>query len=93
MGHISLYDAKTHLSGLVERAAAGEEFVIAKNGVPMAKLVPLAKVTEPRKPARAMGIIRISPDFDEPDAQIEALFAGGEPDDGQDDRPVDAADR
>ncbi|NUB14257.1 type II toxin-antitoxin system prevent-host-death family antitoxin [Azospirillum brasilense] len=43
MGHISLYDAKTHLSGLVERAAAGEEFVIAKNGVPMAKLVPLPK--------------------------------------------------
>ena len=32
MGHISLYDAKTHLSGLVERAAAGEEFVIALRG-------------------------------------------------------------
>lgn len=84
MGHISLYDAKTHLSGLVDRAAAGEEFVIAKNGVPMAKLVPLPKVTEPRKPARALGVTRIAPDFDDPDAQIEALFAGGDPDEGPD---------
>ncbi|NUB27240.1 type II toxin-antitoxin system Phd/YefM family antitoxin [Azospirillum brasilense] len=80
MGHISLYDAKTHLSGLVERAAAGEEFVIAKNGVPMAKLVPLPKVTAPRTPARALGVTRIAPDFDAPDPQIDALFACGEPD-------------
>lgn len=81
MGHISLYDAKTHLSGLVDRAAAGEEFIIAKNGVPMAKLVPLPKVMEPRSPARALGVTRIAPDFDAPDAQIDALFAGDIPDD------------
>ncbi|MGY0709832.1 type II toxin-antitoxin system Phd/YefM family antitoxin [Azospirillum argentinense] len=84
MGHISLYDAKTHLSGLVDRAAAGEEFVIAKNGVPMAKLVPLPKVTAPRTPARALGVTRIAPDFDDPDPQIEGLFAGGDPHDGPD---------
>ncbi len=39
---VTLYQAKTHLSGLVDRAAAGEEIVIAKNGVPQARLVPLA---------------------------------------------------
>jgi prevent-host-death family protein len=39
---INLYEAKTQLSALVERAAAGEEIVIAKNGKPMARLVPLA---------------------------------------------------
>ncbi len=39
---VTLYAAKTHLSGLVDRAAAGEEIVIAKNGVPQARLVPLA---------------------------------------------------
>jgi prevent-host-death family protein len=37
----NLYEAKLHLSRLVDRAAAGEEIVIAKNGKPMAKLVPL----------------------------------------------------
>jgi prevent-host-death family protein len=41
MDPVSLYNAKTHLSSLVDRAAAGEEIVIAKNGIPRAKLVPL----------------------------------------------------
>lgn len=40
---INLYLAKTQLSALVDRAAAGEEIVIAKNGRPMARLVPLPK--------------------------------------------------
>ena len=39
MSQVNLYDAKTHLSALVDRAAAGEEIVIAKNGRPCAKLV------------------------------------------------------
>lgn len=38
---INLYEAKTQLSSLVERAASGEEIVIAKNGKPMARLVAL----------------------------------------------------
>ena len=46
---VTLYEAKTHLSGLVDRAAAGEEIVIAKNGVPQARLVPLAARGEPSK--------------------------------------------
>ena len=37
---VNLYAAKTHLSTLVDRAAAGEEIVIAKAGKPRAKLVP-----------------------------------------------------
>ena len=39
---ISLYEAKTHLSHLVERAAGGEEIVITKHGVPYARLLPMA---------------------------------------------------
>ena len=39
----NLYEAKTSLSQLVERAAAGEEIIIAKAGRPLAKLVPLPK--------------------------------------------------
>ena len=73
---VTLYQAKTHLSGLVDRAAAGEEIVIAKNGVPQAKLVPLVSRGEPRKPANAMRIRRIAADFDAPDPAIEALFGG-----------------
>lgn len=44
---INLYEAKTQLSALVERAAAGEEIVIAKNGKPMARLVPLGPQHRP----------------------------------------------
>jgi len=38
---VSLYEARTNLPDLVDRAAAGEEIVIARNGMPFAKLVPL----------------------------------------------------
>jgi prevent-host-death family protein len=38
---VNLYEARTHLSSLVERAAQGEEIVIAKAGMPMARLLPL----------------------------------------------------
>ena len=44
---LNLYDAKTHLSTLVEQASAGSEFVIAKAGRPMAKLVPITGITLP----------------------------------------------
>ena len=36
---VSLYEAKTKLSSLVDRAAGGEEIVISKNGVPQARLI------------------------------------------------------
>jgi prevent-host-death family protein len=62
----NLYDAKTHLSDLVERAARGEEIVIAKAGKPLAKLVPLAGRREPRKPGGWEGKVRIADDFDAP---------------------------
>jgi prevent-host-death family protein len=79
MSHfVTLYEAKTHLSGLVDRAAAGEEIVIAKNGVPQARLVPLASRGERRKPANAMRIRRIAADFNAPDPAIEALFGAEE---------------
>ena len=69
---VSLYDAKTRLSGLVDQAAAGAEIVIAKNGVPLAKLVPIAQRGVARTPANAMRISRIAADFDAPDATITA---------------------
>jgi prevent-host-death family protein len=76
---VSLYDAKTRLSSLVDRAAAGEEVVIAKNGVPRAKLVPIRFAGTARQPANALRITYIAPDFDAPDPEIERLFEGDDP--------------
>lgn len=42
---VNMHEAKTHLSRLVERAAAGEEVIIAKAGKPLVKLVPVEPVT------------------------------------------------
>jgi prevent-host-death family protein len=63
---VNLYEAKTHLSKLVDRAAAGEEIIIAKAGRPRAKLAPLPKATKPRRPAGALKLSRIAKDFDAP---------------------------
>jgi prevent-host-death family protein len=56
---VSLYDAKTTLSELVERAARGEEFVIAKSGKPRALLVPLGDVRPLRVPGKGRGKWRV----------------------------------
>lgn len=64
--HINIYDAKTRLSELVDRAASGEEIVIAKAGRPVARLVPLREVREGRAPGRWRGRARIAADFDAP---------------------------
>lgn len=77
MPTVNLYEAKTRLSALVERAAAGEEIVIAKNGVARARLVPVAAANAPRRPANALRISHLAEDFDAPDPAIARLFAGG----------------
>lgn len=61
---IDLYEAKTRLSELVDRASAGDEIVIAKAGKPVARLVPLRART--RVPGRGRGKIHVSDDFDSP---------------------------
>jgi prevent-host-death family protein len=74
---LNLYQAKTQLSKLVERAAAGEEIVIAKAGKPMARLVPI----EPRRPRRSgflKGKIWIADDFDETPEWLIRAFEQGE---------------
>ena len=62
----NLYQAKTELSALVDRCGKGEEFIIAKNGVPMARLVPLSRHKGRRKPGGWEGKIWIAQDFDAP---------------------------
>jgi prevent-host-death family protein len=74
---LNLYDAKTQLSSLVDQAAAGAEIIIAKNGRPMAKLVPYRPAAR-RRPGRGKGKIWIAADFDAPlPDDLLALFQGG----------------
>ena len=73
---LNLYQAKTQLSSLVEEAAAGSEIVIAKAGVPRARLVPLRTGVR-RRPGGSKGRIRIAADFDAPlPPAILAAFTG-----------------
>lgn len=55
MQTISINDAETHLSRLIEQAAAGEEIIIEKAGMPVARLVPLAV---PEQMPRILGLGR-----------------------------------
>jgi prevent-host-death family protein len=75
---VSLYHAKTHLSRLVDRAAAGEEIVIAKSGRARARLVPLEDRRGLRVPGRGRGKWRVRRTFDAPlpDELLEAFEAG-----------------
>ena len=63
---VELSDAQAAFSELVERAAAGEEIIVAVNGVPRAQLVPIAKEQPLRQPGALKGQIWAADDFDDP---------------------------
>jgi prevent-host-death family protein len=76
---INIYQAKTHLSELVERAANGEEIIIAKAGKPRARLVSLETDRVLRKPGVWKGQMWIAEDFDAPlPPEILRAFYGEE---------------
>jgi len=66
MAVVNVHEAKTHLSRLLARAAAGEEIVIARAGKPVAKLVPLPAALKPRKPGLLKGQFTLPDSFFEP---------------------------
>ena len=76
---VSLYEAKTQLSRLVDRVAAGEEIVITKSGRPRARLVPLEDTRALRVSGRGKGRWRLRKDFDAPlpDDVLRDFEAGG----------------
>ncbi|MCY4214613.1 MAG: type II toxin-antitoxin system prevent-host-death family antitoxin [Gammaproteobacteria bacterium] len=81
MQTINIHRAKTHLSRLVERAALGEPFIIAKAGKPMVKVVPLNFVDAPQRQRLGFmaGKIEVPDDFDSMGSkEIEQMFRGGE---------------
>jgi prevent-host-death family protein len=62
---VSLDDAQAQFAQLVERAASGEEIVISRNGIPLARLMPPASHNA-RRPAGALGVVTIDAAFDDP---------------------------
>ena len=81
MQSVNIHDAKTHLSRLVEDAARGKAFIIAKAGKPMVKVVPLeaGEMQEAHRLGFMAGEIRTPDDFDRMDAgRIAALFEGSD---------------
>jgi prevent-host-death family protein len=76
MEQINVDEAKTHLSRLLDRVEAGEEFVICWSGKPVARLVSYERTSRPRQPGAWRGKVRIADDFDELPEEIMAAFRG-----------------
>jgi prevent-host-death family protein len=76
---VNVYEAKTQLSKLIDRAMAGEDVVISRSGKPMVRLVPVPAPPSRRAPGSARGQIRMAPDFDELPVDVAAAFRGERP--------------
>lgn len=75
---VNVADAKARLPELIERAAAGEEIILARAGKPRARLIGLADSRKRlRVPGKGKGRFRLKPGFDQPLApDVLALFHG-----------------
>jgi prevent-host-death family protein len=72
METVNVYEAKTHLSKLLERVERGETVVIARAGKPVAVLGPYVDpAMEPRRPGIWAGQVWMSDDFDDPLPEFE----------------------
>ena len=75
---VNIHEAKAQLSKLVDQAAKGEAFVIAKAGKPLVKVTALEAPPEPRRLGFLDGEIAVPEDFNRMgDAEIVALFGSG----------------
>lgn len=77
MRTVNIHEAKTHLSRLIDRAAKGESFIIAKSGKPMVKVVAIdtPATGEARRVGFMAGQVSVPEDFDRMgNGEIEKLF-------------------
>ena len=75
---VNIHEAKTQLSKLVDRAAKGDAFVIAKAGKPLVRVAALDAPRAPQRLGFLAGEIAVPKDFDRMgEAEIAALFGGG----------------
>jgi prevent-host-death family protein len=79
MTTVNMLDAKSNLSRLVQAVESGEtdEVVIARNGVPAARLVPIARCPTGQRIGVARGRFEVPDDIDGSNAEVAALLRGG----------------
>ena len=77
--HYELHDAKAHLARIIERVERGEEVIIDRAGVPVAKVVPLVRRVNRTAIGSLAGQVDLSGDWDSPqtNAEIAADFGLG----------------
>lgn len=73
---VNVYQAKTQLSKLIDRALAGEDVVIARAGKPMVRLVPVVPGSVRRTPGAWRGRVAMTDDFDDLPAELAAAYRG-----------------
>ena len=66
MKTVTIHEAKTNLSRLIERACEGEDIIISRGAAPVARLMPLADAKGRRQPGSMKGKLRVGPKFFEP---------------------------
>lgn len=84
MQTVNLFQAKTHLSKLIDQIASGEEseFVISRNGKPVARMVPVTqKIDVSRRIGIAQGEFSVPENIDDANREIAELFYGKSPND------------
>jgi prevent-host-death family protein len=77
METVNIYDAKTRLSQLVDKAAAGEDVVVSRNGKPLVRITQLADTKSVIKFGVLKGKVKLAADFNAPlPAEVLASFEG-----------------
>lgn len=72
---VNIAEAKAHLSQLIDDVLAGKEVIIGRRNKPLVSLKPVIDTTQPfRKGGQLAGKIWMSPDFNDPDPEIESMF-------------------
>lgn len=81
MQAVNMLQAKSSLSRLVEAIEQGQEreIIIARNGRPAARLVPIGNVAKVKRIGVAKGLFEVPDDIDTSNAEVAALFMGGDP--------------
>ncbi|MBV9303150.1 MAG: type II toxin-antitoxin system Phd/YefM family antitoxin [Acidobacteriaceae bacterium] len=63
---VTVHQAKTNLSRLIQKAAGGEEIIISRGSKPVARLLPVGEVKGKRQPGSLKGKLFVGPEFFEP---------------------------
>lgn len=79
MHTVSLFDAKTHLSRIVQDIVSGIEdaVVVSRHGKPVVKIIPVSKTDTTKRIGVARGRLNVPDDMDGCNPEIETLFSAG----------------